>query len=289
MLTAVQFRRFTDNVSRTLRAAALAGVFFFPILAQAMSASAGQPPRDVAPVLIPAGVYRPLSRATTDPETVAVAAFRLDALPVTNAQFLAFVTTHPQWRRSRVSPLFADETYLRNWAGDLDPGPASPPDSPVVNVSWFAARAYARAAGLRLPTLAEWEVAAAAGYTTPIGRAEPDFVQDLLAWLARPVPAVLPSVATAKPNLHGACGLHGLVWEWVDDFNTAMVVGESRADAARDQNAFCGGAAAGVSDTSDYAAFMRQALRSSLKAKQGTTSLGFRCAEDLPSTDLPSP
>jgi formylglycine-generating enzyme len=242
----------------------------------------------VAPVLIPAGVFRPLSRATTEPASVAVAAFRLDALPVTNAEFLAFVTSHPQWRRSRVSPLFADSTYLRHWADDLTPGPSAPADSPVVNVSWFAARAYARAEGNRLPTLAEWELAAAAGYTTPVGRAEPEFNRDLYAWLGRPVPEVLPSVSTARANFYGARGLHGLVWEWVDDFNTAMVTGESRADAGRDQNLFCGGAAASASDTSDYAAFMRQALRASLKAAQGTTSLGFRCARDLPPA-APSP
>ena len=83
-----------------------------------------------------------------------------------------------------------------------------------------------------------------------------------------------------EENLHGARGLHGLVWEWVDDFNTAMVTGESRADTDRDQSLFCGGASATASDTSDYAAFMRQALRSSLTARQGTSTLGFRCAAD---------
>jgi formylglycine-generating enzyme required for sulfatase activity len=237
----------------------------------------------VESVVIPAGVYRPLSRATTDPAEIQVDAFRLDALPVTNGQFLAFVTAHPQWRRSRVSPLFADETYLQHWTGDVEPGPAAPLDSPVINVSWFAARAYARAAGRRLPSLAEWELAAAAGYTTAFGRNEPVFNQDLFSWLARPVPVVLPAVTTTKANVHGARGLHGLVWEWVDDFNTAMVTGESRADAGRDQNLFCGGAAASATDTTDYAAFMRQALRASLKARQGTTSLGFRCAIDLSS------
>lgn len=234
-----------------------------------------------ASVLIPAGDYRPIARATTDPELVSVAAFRLDALPVTNAEFLVFVTAHPQWRRSRVSPLFADETYLRHWTGDLDPGPSAPADAPVVNISWFAARAYARAQTKRLSTLAEWELAAA-GYTTLVGRDEPDFKQDLYAWLSAPTPEVLPSVATARATLHGARGLHGLVWEWVDDFDTAMVTGESRADVATDQNLFCGGAAAAATDPGDYAAFMRQALRSSLKARQGTSSLGFRCATDLP-------
>ena len=236
-----------------------------------------------ATVLIPAGDYRPLTRAAADPGRVPVAAFRLETLPVTNAEFLAFVTAHPQWRRSRVPPLFADAAYLSHWAGDLEPGPSAPPDAPVVHVSWFAARAYARAHGRRLPTLAEWELAASAGYTTPAGRDEPAFNRDLYAWLAAPTPDSLPSVATARATFHGARGLHGLVWEWVDDFDTAMVTGESRADAARDQNLFCGGAAAAATDPGDYAAFMRQALRSSLKAREGTASLGFRCAADLAS------
>lgn len=240
-----------------------------------------------AQVIIPAGEYRPIARATTDPERVPVAAFLLDASPITNADFLAFVTAHPQWRRSRVAPLFADETYLRHWAGDLEPGPAALLDAPVVQVSWFAARAYARAQGRRLPTLAEWELAAAAGYATPIGRDEPEFTRDLYAWLSAPTPEPLPAISSVRANLHGVRGLHGLVWEWVDDFDTAMVTGESRADAARDQNLFCGGAAAAATDPGDYAAFMRQALRSSLKARQGTSSLGFRCAADLPTEISP--
>lgn len=238
--------------------------------------------------LISAGEYRPIARAQTDPEIIPVAAFLLDTLPVTNQDYLAFVTAHPRWRRSNVSPLFADSTYLQHWAGDLTLGPGAPADAPVVNVSWFAARSYARSLTKRLPTLAEWELAASSGYTTPVGRDEPAFNNDLYAWLSRPVPPVLPSVTTARAQLHGARGLHGLVWEWVDDFDTAMVTGESRADAGRDENLFCGGAAASATDPGDYAAFMRQALRSSLQARQGTSSLGFRCATDLAPSPLPA-
>ena len=233
-------------------------------------------------VSIPAGRYAPNIRAVTDPVDVAVPAFLLDALPVTNAQFLAFVTAQPKWRRSEVSRLFADSTYLDHWAGDFELGPRAPAGSPVVRVSWFVARAYARWAGKRLPTTAEWELAAAAGYTTLDGKSEPDFNNDLYAWLARPVPEVLPPVDTAKATLHGARGLHGLVWEWVDDFNTAMVTGESRGDSGLERELFCGAGAAGAKDPSDYAAFMRVALRSSLRANNTTTSLGFRCAKDLP-------
>jgi sulfatase modifying factor 1 len=228
--------------------------------------------------LIPAGAYVPLQRPASGPTQEAVAAFLLDELPVTNAGFLAFVQANPQWRRSQVSPLYADTTYLTHWAGDLELGPRAPSDAPVVRVSWFAARAYARWAGKRLPTTAEWELAAAAGYSTPVGKAEPDFNRDLHAWLARPVPDTLPSVTTAKATLHGVRGLHGLVWEWVSDFNTAMVTGESRADAGLDRDLFCGAGSVGAADTSDYAAFMRAALRSSLRAHHTTSALGFRCA-----------
>lgn len=233
-------------------------------------------------VTIPAGVYVPLSRSVLDAASVEVPAFRLDVRPVTNAEFLAFVTANPKWQRSRISRLFADKSYLRHWSGDLEPGAMAPADAPVVNVSWFVARAYARWVGKRLPTIPEWEHAAAAGYTTTDARNEPAFTSDLYAWLSRPVPSVLPPVQSARANAYGVHGLHGLVWEWVDDFNTAMVTGESRADSGLDRDLFCGAGAVAAKDTSDYAAFMRQALRSSLKGNNTTTSLGFRCVEDLP-------
>lgn len=261
-------------------------VFILLLLLAAPALAGASPQRNQEMATIPAGAYVPLSRSVLDAAEVEVPAFRLDVRPVTNAEFLAFVTANPKWRRSRVSPLFADKSYLRHWADDLEPGAAAPADAPVVHVSWFVARAYARWVGKRLPTTAEWERAAAAGYTTADARNEPAFTNDLYAWLARPVPAILPSVESARLNFHGVRGLHGLVWEWVDDFSTAMVTGESRADSGLDRDLFCGAGAVGAKDTSDYAAFMRQALRSSLKGNNTTTSLGFRCAEDL---SAPSP
>ena len=229
---------------------------------------------------IPGGAFVPLLRELTGTPQVPVAPFLIDTYPVTNAGFLAFVTANPKWRRSQVSSLFADSSYLENWSGDLDPGPHAPSNAPVVRVSWFAARAYARWKQKRLPSTAEWELAAAAGYSKANGKEDAELNKDLYGWLARPVPTILPDVTSVRADFHGVHGLHGLVWEWVDDFNTAMVTGESRADSGLDRNLFCGGGAVNASDTTNYAAFARQALRSSLKAKNTTTSLGFRCARD---------
>jgi len=240
-------------------------------------------------VEIPAGEYVPLFTSPVDPASVPVPAFYLDELPVTNAQFLAFVQANPKWRRSNVSPLFADQSYLKHWVGDLELGSLAPSDSPVVHVSWFAARAYAKWLGKRLPTTAEWERVAAAGYTVSNGREDTELNGDIYRWLARPTPNVIPSASEARPNQLGARALFGYVWEWVSDFNTAMVTGESRADSGLERDLFCGSGSVGARDTSDYAAFMRSALRSSLQAHNSTSSLGFRCARDLEPSSATSP
>jgi hypothetical protein len=76
--------------------------------------------------LIPAGIYQPAFREPTEPASVMLSAFLIDRYPVTNADFLQFVAAKPDWQRSRVKRLFADENYLGDWAGDLDLGNARP-------------------------------------------------------------------------------------------------------------------------------------------------------------------
>jgi formylglycine-generating enzyme required for sulfatase activity len=172
--------------------------------------------------------------------SVTVAPFELDRRPVTNAQYLEFVRAHPQWRRSRVSRLYADASYLRHWRGDLELGEQAPPRSPVVRVSWHAARAYAAAHGGRLPTVAEWELVAAADETRKDATRDPAYLAKLREWYSRPSARVLPSVGTGPPNAWGVQDLHALVWEWTLDFNSALVSGESRGDASLDRSLYCG-------------------------------------------------
>lgn len=229
--------------------------------------------------LIPAGSYRPLYGVE---EARPVAAFCLDVHPVTNGEYLEFVRAQPAWQRSRIKRVFADASYLSRWSEDLEPGPAAPANSPVTEVSWFAARAYARWLGRRLPTLAEWERAATADERQEDGSRDPAFVERILRWYGRPLRGPLPPVGATFRNCWGVWDLHGLVWEWVDDFNTALVTGESRADGGLDRGLFCGSGAVGAADFRDYAAFMRYAFRGSLKADYTVPNLGFRCAQDLP-------
>jgi formylglycine-generating enzyme required for sulfatase activity len=179
-----------------------------------------------------------------------------------------------------VKRLFADERYLAHWAGDLDLGTADAAQ-PVTHVSWFAAKAYAAAKGRRLPTTAEWEFAAGAGFTEPDGKKDAEFQKAIALWYGTPSPAVLPPAGAGRANLYGIRDLHGLVWEWTSDFNSAIVTGDARGDTGLERNLFCGAGSLGSKDTSNYAAYMRFGMRSSLKAGYTVHNLGFRCAKDL--------
>ena len=166
-------------------------------------------------------------------------------------------------------------------AGDLDLGPGAPAAPPLVNVSWSAARPYLKARGKRLPTEDEWEFAARADADRADATRDPAFLARILAWYGKPNPPVLPAVSNAGTDFRGVAGMHGLVWEWVRDFNNQMVTGAARNDASLDRSLFCAGGALSATDAANYAAFMRYAFRSSLEGNFTVTNLGFRGARDL--------
>jgi formylglycine-generating enzyme len=232
-------------------------------------------------IQIPAGIYEPAFRQTNEPATVSINSFLIEIRPVTNADFLEFVHANPQWRRSQVKRLFAGEEYLSHWKDDLELGDAINPNAPVTRVSWFAARAYARWKGRRLPTVAEWEYVASASATAPNAKSDPRYRYELQKIYSTPMPESLPPVGETPPNFYGVQDLHGLVWEWASDFSTAMVTGDARGDTGLDRQLFCGSGAQGAKDISDFPAFLRFAFRSSLKAAYTVPNLGFRCAQDL--------
>ena len=152
-------------------------------------------------------------------------------------------------------------------------------NSPVVNVSWFAAKKYCECQGKRLPETAEWELAAKASEIKADASKDSGFNQWVLNWVTKPNPVVLPSVGSTFKNFYGVYDMHGLVWEWTYDFNNALTTGESRGNSSLDNTLFCGGGSFASKDLNNYASFMRFALRSSIKAKYCIANLGFRCVK----------
>ncbi|MEV5356337.1 ergothioneine biosynthesis protein EgtB [Streptomyces sp. NPDC052693] len=161
-----------------------------------------------------------------------VAPFFIDTTPVTNAAYQAFIEdggyTDPRWWAPKGwahirthgigAPLFWRRDggqWLRRRFGVTE---VVPPDEPVVHVCWYEADAYARWAGRRLPTEAEWEKAArhdpAAGRSRryPWGDADPGPEHANLGQRhLRPAPA--GSYPAGESPL-GVRQLIGDVWEW---------------------------------------------------------------------------
>lgn len=228
---------------------------------------------------IPKGNYQPFFRTATTIQ-VPVAAFLLDECAVTNAEYLLFVKANPQWRKSTVSRLFADKNYLLHWETDTSLGTSNAQllHSPVVSVSWFAAQAYSKWAGKRLPTVAEWEYA---GGGRPKNLGKTSLTDYILDWYKRPNPKVLPPVKSTYKNIYGLYDMHGLVWEWTFDFNSFISSGDSRGNTTDELKAFCAAGSINVKDKKDYAGFLRFSYRGSLKGNYCIQNLGFRCAKNL--------
>ena len=148
---------------------------------------------------------RGLHGPVTVERQVELGPYAMDAAPVTNAQYAAFL------RETGYQPR-EDENFLRHWeAGGI---PAGLEDHPVVYVDLADARAYARWAGKRLPTEQEWQYAAQG----PDGRAWPwgGQWQDGMCNDGRSGGTTSVAAFASGRSPFGCYDMCGNAWEWTE-------------------------------------------------------------------------
>lgn len=169
------------------------------------------------------------------PYQTEVASFRIARLPITNDEYKGFITDGGYARRE----LWSDDGWAsrerEGWDAPLywgregsdwqaramfDTAPLAG-DHPVSGISWHEAEAFARYAGARLPTEAEWEKAASWDAARNSKRRfawgdEPPSPErcnsDARVWGTTPVGSF---PAGASP--YGCLDMTGNVWEWTSD------------------------------------------------------------------------
>gem|GEM_PF-481289 len=206
-----------------------------------------------------------------------VRAFYMDETAVTNSQYREFLEANPEWSPEEITPLYAENGYLRHWSSATQSPDPDTEHQPVTRVSWFAANAYCGWNGGRLPTLNEWEYAAQAMDFGSAAEADA-FSSELIGWYSSVDALEAEEVGTSGvENRYGVKDLFGLVMEWVEDFKPPMASGISLD---------CGtiGRMSGDPSIYTYAMSIRYITRMSFRPTSTTGMIGFRCAYDAPAT-----
>jgi formylglycine-generating enzyme required for sulfatase activity len=177
------------------------------------------------------GQLRRLLERSAPAHQVDVPAFCIDRYPVTHAQYHRFAEdggyereelwSEAGWewlsQQSRKLPAYWEE-YRWNR-----------PNYPVTGVSWYEAEAYARWAGKRLPTEAEWEKAARGtdGRRWPWGDTWKGETANAEADLGQLTPVgIYPRGASP----YGVLDMAGNVWEWTADWFTPYDDPQNKSD-----------------------------------------------------------
>ncbi len=223
--------------------------------------------------------------------------FMIDKYEVTNREFAEFLNA------GRRAPGFAEKreqwVVIRNdlekqekadwWPTEIeeDGGTYAPVPGfgkyPVLSVSWYAADAYCRWAGKRLPTEAQWEKAARGGLAKkdyPWGNEIPTGgVIFKRAWQNNAYPAPAAEVGNYYPNGYGLYDMAGNVSEWCSDWYDPAYYQRSPSKGPKGpetgfQKVVRGGSWANA------APFLRVAYRNSSTPESLNSGVGFRCVKD---------
>ncbi len=169
-------------------------------------------------VIIPGGTYRRGSangaRDEMPVHSIKITSFALDIHPVTNEQFVLFlellggekdgnnndvIRLRDSRVRKKSGQLYVESGYLKH---------------PVVGVTWYGAKAYAKWIGKRLPTEAEWEVASAGGLEEAVYPTGQKIEHTQANYFSSDTTAVM----SYPPNGYGLYDMAGNVYEWCEDW-----------------------------------------------------------------------
>ncbi|SPN73309.1 Serine/threonine-protein kinase pkn1,Predicted NTPase (NACHT family),aerobic sulfatase maturase family protein,Formylglycine-generating sulfatase enzyme [Chlamydia serpentis] len=140
--------------------------------------------------------------------------FFLDIHPVTNEQFIRYLESCGSEQDRHYNELIRlRDSRIQRRSGKLiiEPGYVK---HPVVGVTWYGASGYAEWVGKRLPTEAEWEIAASGGLASlryPCG-------EEIEKSRANFFTADTTAVMSYPPNPYGLYDMAGNVYEWCQDW-----------------------------------------------------------------------
>lgn len=169
-------------------------------------------------VSIPSGEYKRGSNHGSRDESprhkIFVNDFAIDIHPVTNEQFLRYLEYIGGEKDQHNHDIIRiRETRIKKVSGKLtvESGYAK---HPVIGVTWYGAVAYAKWIGKRLPTEAEWEIAAAGGMEGAIYPTGEEIEKSQANFFSSDTTAV----KSYAPNEFGLYDMAGNVYEWCQDW-----------------------------------------------------------------------
>jgi formylglycine-generating enzyme required for sulfatase activity len=145
---------------------------------------------------------------------VSLPSFAIDKHPVTNEQFVRFLDVMGGEKDTNHQDIIRlKDSRIKRGGGKLsiESGYGK---HPVVGVTWYGAVAYAKWVGKRLPTEAEWEIAARGGIENAYYPSGDDIEKTQANFFSSDTIAVM----SYAPNEYGLYDMAGNVYEWCHDW-----------------------------------------------------------------------